>query len=148
MSGTVDAALIFGFLSFLHFWGGAAIGAGVYGRKLLPVLWGLLIGAAPLYFGIERGQALGEWGWFFWQLAVLALSALLVAARLPRLRAGFLTQGMNMLIIGTFLMAVGGVLGAWFFRQGSEFLSLLTGGLAFLFGSIWFGAGIKQLRGR
>jgi uncharacterized membrane protein (UPF0136 family) len=55
---------------------------------------------------------------------------------------------MNTLIIGTFLMAVGGVLGAWFFRQGSEFLSLLTGGIAFLFGSVWFGAGIKQLRGK
>lgn len=148
MSGTLDAALIFGFLSFLHFWGGAAIGAGVAGRRLLPVLWGLLIGALPLYFGIERGQALGEWGWLIWQLAVLLASALLVATRLPRLRAAFLTQGMNTLIIGTFLMAVGGVLGAWFFRQGSEFLSLLTGGIAFLFGSVWFGAGIKQLRGK
>jgi hypothetical protein len=148
MSGTLDAALIFGFLSFLHFWGGAAIGAGVAGRRLLPVLWGLLIGALPLYFGIERGQALSEWGWLIWQLAVLLVSALLVATRLPRLRAAFLTQGMNTLIIGTFLMAVGGVLGAWFFRQGSEFLSLLTGGIAFLFGSVWFGAGIKQLRGK
>ncbi len=148
MSGTVDAALIFGFLSFFHFWGGAAIGAGTAGRKALPVVWGLLIGAAPLVFGIERGQALGEWGWLVWQLVVLLISAALLMTRLPRLRALFLTQGMNTLIIGTFLMAVGGVLGAWFFRQGSEFLSLLTGGIAFLFGAVWFGAGIKQLRGR
>jgi hypothetical protein len=148
MSGTVDAALIFGFLTFFQFWGGAAIGAGVVGRKFLPVLWGALIGATPLYLGIERGMALGEWGWLIWQLAALLFSALIVANRLPRLRAAFLTQGMNTLIIGTFLMAVGGLLGAWFFRQGSEFLSLLTGGIAFLFGSIWFGAGIKQLRGR
>jgi hypothetical protein len=114
----------------------------------MPVLWGLLIGVAPLYLGIERGRALGEWGWLAWQVGLLLVSAGLLAARLARLRALFLTQGMNTLIIGTFLMAVGGVLGAWFFRQGSEFLSLLTGGIAFLFGSIWFGAGIKQLRGR
>lgn len=148
MSGTVDAALIFGFLSFFHFWGGAAIGAGIAGRKVMPVLWGLLIGALPLYLGIERGLALSEWGWLVWQLGVLLISVFLLLTRLPRLRALFLTQGMNTLIIGTFLMAVGGVLGAWFFRQGSEFLSLLTGGIAFLFGSIWFGAGIKQLRGK
>jgi hypothetical protein len=76
------------------------------------------------------------------------VSALVVAARLPRLRDAFLTQAMNTLIVGTFLMAAGGVLGAWFFRQGSEALSLLVGGIAFLFGSIWFGAGIKQLRGK
>ena len=71
-----------------------------------------------------------------------------MATRLPRLRDLFLTQGMNTLAIGTFLMAAGGVIGAWFFRQGSEFLSLLAGGAAFLFGSIWFGAGLKQLRGK
>ena len=148
MTGTVDAALIFGFLSFFHFWGGAALGAGIAGKRIMPVLWGLLIGGAPLYLGGERGLALGEWGWLAWQVAVLAVSAIAVATRLPRLRAAFLTRGMNTLTIGTFLMAVGGVIGAWFFRQGSEFLSLLVGGLAFLFGSIWFGAGIKQLRGK
>ena len=148
MTGAVDAALIFGFLSFFHFWGGAAIGAGLAGGRFLPGLWGLLIGATPLYFGIERGLALGEWGWLAWQAVIVLASALLVATRLPRLRALFLAPGMNTLIIGTFLMTVGGVLGAWFFRQGSEFLSLLTGGIAFLFGSIWFGAGMKQLRGK
>lgn len=148
MTGTLDAALIFGFVSFFHFWGGAALGAGVAGRRAMPVLWGVLIGAVPLYFGIERGLALGEWGWLAWQILILFLSAWLVATRLPRLRALFLTQGMNTLIIGTFLMAVGGVIGAWFFRQGSELLSLLVGGIAFLFGSLWFGAGIKQLRGK
>lgn len=148
MTGTVDAAMIFGFLSFFHFWGGAALGAGIAGKRIMPVLWGLLIGGAPLYLGVERGLALGEWGWLAWQVGVLAVSAMAVAARLPRLRAAFLTRGMNTLTIGTFLMAVGGVIGAWFFRQGSEFLSLLVGGLAFLFGSIWFGAGIKQLRGK
>jgi hypothetical protein len=148
MSGAVDAALIFGFLSFFHFWGGGAIGAGISGRRAMPVLWGLLVGGAPLYFGIERGLALGEWGWLLWQLAILLLSALLVATRLPRLRELFLARGMTTLIVGTFLMAVGGVVGAWFFRQGSEFLSLLAGGIVFLFGAIWFGAGIKQLRGK
>ena len=77
-----------------------------------------------------------------------SLSALLTACRLPRLRALFLTQGMNTLMIGTFIMAVGAVAGAWFFRLGSEFWSLAVGGIGFLFGAMWFGAGIKQLRGK
>lgn len=148
MSNSLDAALIFAFLSFFNFWGGAAVGAGARGRRVLPILWGLLIGGAPLYFGIERGVALGEWGWLVWQSFVLAGSALLVANRLPRLRALFLTQGMSTLAIGTFIMASGAVLGAWFFRQGSEFWSLAAGGIGFMFGAMWFGAGIKQLRGK
>ncbi|MGE5601778.1 MAG: hypothetical protein ACM30E_01930 [Nitrososphaerales archaeon] len=148
MSNSLDAALIFGFLSFLNFWGGAAAGAGARGRRVLPVLWGCLIGGAPVYFGIERGVTLGEWGWLVWQCLVFAASALLIANRLPRLRALFLTDGMNTLVIGTFIMAVGAVLGAWFFRQGSEFWSLAAGGVGFLFGAMWFGAGIKQLRGK
>ncbi len=148
MSNTFDAALVFGFLSFFNFWGGAAVGAGLRGRRALPVLWGLLIGGAPLYFGVERGLALGEWGWLAWQILLFAASALLVAFRLPRLRALFLTQGMSTLTIGTFIMALGAILGAWFFRLGSEFLSLAAGGIGFLFGAMWFGAGIKQLRGK
>jgi hypothetical protein len=148
MSNSLDAALVFGFLSFFHFWGGAAFGAGVLGRRMLPVLWGVLIGGAPLYFGIERGLALQEWGWLGWQVLVFVLSALLTAYRLPRLAALFLTKGMNTLTIGTFIMAAGAVIGAWFFRLGSEFWSLLAGGIAFLFGAMWFGAGIKQLRGK
>jgi hypothetical protein len=148
MRSSVDAALIFGFLSFFHFWGGAALGAGIRARRIPPILWGALIGGAPLYFGIERGMVLGEWGWLAWQLLVLAVSALLTFARLPRLRALFLTQGMTTLTIGTFIMAAGAIAGAWLFRLGSEFWSLAAGGIGFLFGSMWFGAGIKQLRGR
>lgn len=148
MSNSVDAALIFGFLSFFHFWGGAAVGAGIRGRRALPILWGCLIGGAPFYFGIERGLALGEWAWLAWQILLFVGSAALVAYRLPRLRALFLTQGMSTLAIGTFIMAVGAVLGAWFFRMGSEFWSLAAGGIGFLFGAMWFGAGIKQLRGK
>ncbi len=148
MSNTFDAALIFGFLSFLQFWGGAAVGAGIRGRRALPVLWGLLIGGAPLYFGIERGMALAEWGWLAWQVLLFAGSAGLVANAVPRLRALFLTPGMNTLTIGTFIMAAGALLGAWFFRIGSEFWSLLIGGVGFLFGAMCFSAGIKQLRGK
>lgn len=148
MSNSLDATLVFGFLSFFNFWGGAAVGAGARGRHLLPILWGCLIGGAPLYFGIERGAALGEWGWLAWQCFVLAGSALLVANRLPRLRAVFLTQGMSTLAIGTFIMAVGAVLGAWFFRRGLELWSLAAGGIAFLVGAMWFSAGVKQLRGK
>jgi hypothetical protein len=148
MSNSFDAAMIFGFLSFFHFWGGAAVGAGARGQRALPIAWGLLIGAGPFYFGIERGSTLGEWGWLAWQVGVLVLSAITIAYRLPRLRALFLTQGMKTLSTGTFIMAVGAVLGAWFFRQGSEFWSLLAGGIGFMFGAVWFGAGLKQLRGR
>ncbi len=148
MSTSLDAALIFGFLSFFHFWGGAAIGAGARGRRILPALWGCLIGGAPLYFGVERGLKLGEWGWLIYQIVLLVASALLVAYALPRLRALFLTEGMVTLTKGTFIMAVGAVLGAWFFRLGSEFWSLAVGGIGFIFGAMWFGAGLKQLRGK
>jgi len=148
MSNSIDAALVFGFLGFFHFWGGAALGAGIHARRLPPILWGALIGGAPLYFGVERGIALNEWGWLGWQLLVLVASALLIFYRLPRLRALFLARGMTTLTIGTFVMAFGAVTGAWFFRLGSEFWSLTAGGIGFLLGAMWFGAGIKQLRGR
>lgn len=114
----------------------------------MPVIWGCLIGGAPLYFGIERGLKLGEWGWLAFQVALLFASALLVAFRLPRLRALYLADGMLTLTKGTLIMAVGAVLGAWFFRLGAEFWSLAVGGIGFLFGAMWFGAGIKQLRGK
>lgn len=148
MSNFLDAALIFGFLSFFHLWGGAAIGAGLAGRKAWPVLWGCLVGGAPLYFGIERGATLGEWGWLVWQIGLIVVSAVLVANRLPRFRALFLTPGMDTLTKGTFIMVAGAVIGAWFFRMGAEFWSLAAGGIAFIYGAMWFGAGIKQLRGK
>ena len=148
MSDSVDAALVFGFLSFFHFWGGAALGAGIRARRVPPMLWGGLIGGAPLYFGIERGVALGEWGWLGWQLLVLAASGLLTFSRLPQLRSLFLARGMTTLTVGTFIMAAGAAIGAWFFRLGSEFWSLAAGGAGFLLGAMWFGAGIKQLRER
>ena len=59
MNNAVDAALVFAFLSFFHLWGGAAFGAGVRARRWLPVAWGLLVGATPFYFGIERVRVLG-----------------------------------------------------------------------------------------
>lgn len=148
MSNSFDAALVFSFLSFFHFWGGAALGAGIRGRRAPTILWGALIGGAPLYFGIERGVVLGEWGWPGWQVLVVASSALLIGYRLPRLRAVFMAPGMNTLTIGTFIMAAGAVIGAWLFRLGSEVWSLVAGGIGFLFGAMWFGAGIKQLRGK
>src|SRR5512139_3121814 len=101
MSGSLDAALIFGFLSFFNFWGGAAIGAGVRGRRTWPVVWGCLVGGAPLYFGVERGATLQQWGWLAWQIGVIVVSALLVANRLARLRTLFLARGMDTLTKGT-----------------------------------------------
>jgi hypothetical protein len=143
----LDALLIFGFLTFFHLWGGSAIGAGVRCRRALPILWGLLIGGAPLYLGVERIAKLGSWAGLAWQIACLAAAALAVGLGLPRLRALFLREGMASIMIGTFIMAVGAVAGALFVRQSSEALSLVIGGLVFLFGAMWLGSGVQQLRG-
>lgn len=147
MNNALDTALIFGVLTFFHLWGGAAVGAGLRGHRALPVAWGLLIGGAPLYLGIERVSKLGSWTALGWQIAVLTACALLVAFPAARLRAFFLRSGMIPLMAGTFIMAAGAVLGAWVLRLGSEIGSLIFGGIGFLFGAMWFGAGIKQLRG-
>lgn len=148
MNNPLDAAFVFAILSFLQLWGGVALGAGIWGRKLPPVLWGLLVGGAPLYLGLERGIKLGSWAALGWQAAVLLLSAAWAIRQPSRLRNALLRPAMNTLIIGTFIMAVGAVLGALFFRLGSEALSLIVGGVAFAFGAMWFGAGLKQLRGK
>ena len=55
---------------------------------------------------------------------------------------------MTALMIGTFIMAAAAVLGAWLLRSGAEIISLIVGGVGFLFGAMWFGAGIQQLRGK
>jgi hypothetical protein len=148
MNNAFDTALTFAFISFFQLWGGAAFGAGVRARRWLLVAWGLLVGAAPFYFGIERGLTLGAWDGLIWQIGCFALAALAVALRMPRLRAMFLSEGAAALMVGTFIMVVGAVLGALFFRSGSETLSLIVGGVAFMFGAMWFGSGLKQLRGR
>lgn len=145
---SLEAAFVFAILAFLQFWGGLALGAGIWGRKPMPILWGLLIGVVPLYLGLERGLVLGSWVALAGQMAVLLLSAAWVIVRPSRLREAFLKPGMNTLMIGTFLIAGGAVLGALFFRFGSEPLSLIVGGAGFIFGAMWFGAGIKKLRGK
>ncbi len=156
MNNPLDTILIFGFLAFFHLWGGAAIGAGARGRRPLPVLWGLLIGGAPLYFGVERlirqisgfSEESGIWPgvWLTWQVACLCGAALAVGFGLPKARALFLREGMAGLMVGTFIMAVAAIAGALFFRGGSELLSLAVGGAGFLFGAMWFGSGIQRLR--
>ncbi len=143
-----DALFIFGFLTFFHLWGGAAIGAGVRCRRALPVLWGLLIGGAPLYLGIERVARLGSWTGLAWQISCLTAAALAAGLGLPRLRALLLAEGMASIMIGTFIMAVGAVAGALFVRQNFEVLALVIGGLIFLFGAMWLGSGVRQLRGK
>lgn len=148
MNNALDTLLIFSVLTFFHLWGGAAVGAGLRGRRALPLCWGLLVGGAPFYFGIERVIVLGSWGALIWQAFALALSALAVGLALSRLRAFFLKDGMTALMIGTFIMAAGAVLGAWLYRRGSEAWSLAAGGAGFMFGAMWFGAGVKSLRGR
>lgn len=146
MFNSLDTLLIFTILAAFSLWGGAAIGAGIRGRRALPVLWGILIGGAPLYFGIERLVTLNDWLPLACQLACLAGAALAVGLRLPRLRAFFLHDGMTALMIGTFIMVAAAVLGAWLSRSGLEIISLIVGGVGFLFGAMWFGAGIQQLR--
>ncbi len=148
MNNSLDTALVFGFLSFLHLWGGAAIGTGVRAHRLLLGLWGLAIGGLPLYFGIERVIVLGSWTALIWQVLCLAGSALAVGLRLPRLRAWLLRDGMTAVMVGTFLMGAGGLLGAWLFRCGLEALSIGAGGIGFLLGAMWFGSGLRQLRGK
>ena len=148
MFNSLDTLLIFTILAAFNLWGGAAIGAGIRGRRALPVLWGILIGGAPLYFGIERLVTLNEWLPLACQLACLVGAALAVGLAMPRLRAFFLKEGMNALMIGTFIMVVAAVLGAWLSRSSLEIISLIVGGVGFLFGAMWFGAGIQQLRGK
>ena len=148
MFNSLDVLLIFTLLAVFNLWGGAAIGAGIRGRRVLPVLWGVLIGGAPLYFGIERLVTLGEWLPLACQIAYVVIAALAVGLSLPRLRAFFLKEGMTALMIGTFIMAAAAVLGAWLLRAGAEIISLIVGGIGFLFGAMWFGSGIQQLRGK
>ena len=148
MFNSLDVLLIFTLLAVFNLWGGAAIGAGIRGRRVLPVLWGVLIGGAPLYFGIERLVTLGEWLPLACQIACVVIAALAVGLSLPRLRAFFLKEGMTALMIGTFIMAAAAVLGAWLVRAGAEISSLIVGGIGFLFGAMWFGSGIQQLRGK
>ena len=146
MFNSLDTLLIFAILAAFNLWGGAAIGAGIRGRRALPVLWGILIGGAPLYFGVERLVKLDEWLPLACQIACLVSAALAVGLSLPRVRAFFLQEGMAALMIGTFIMAAAAVLGAWLSRSGAEIVSLIVGGIGFLFGAMWFGAGIQQLR--
>ena len=149
MNDSLDTTLVFGVLTFFQLAGGAALGAGLAGRRWLPAAWGLLIGATPLYLGIERGLKLASWLPLAWQLCVLIVVALAVGRpRASRVRAFFLRPGMNSLMIGTFIMATAAVVAAWLVRQGAELGSQVVGGIGFLFGAMWFGAGVKQLRGK
>ena len=148
MNNRLDALLLFGFLTFLHLWAGAAIGAGLRAKIALPVLWGLLVGISPMVFGIERGVRLDSWAGLSWQIACLLASAVAVGIGPVRIRAWLLQPGMTAVMIGSLLMAGGALVGAVLFRSGSEMLSLLLGGVGFIFGAMWFGSGLYRLRGR
>lgn len=148
MTDRFDTALIFGLLSIFHLIGGAALGAGLCARRPLPMAWGMLLGVTPLYFGGERVLLLGDWLPLIWQLMVLTVAAAGVGLRLPGLRAFFLRQGMSALMIGTLIMAAAAVVAGWLASRGAELISQIVGGIGFLFGAMWFGAGIKQMRGK
>lgn len=149
MNDTFTTAVVFGVLTFFHAAGGAALGVALRGRSWLLAAWGLVIGASPCYFGIEQGVKRGAWLPLAWQVGVLVACA--SAMNLPqasRVSRFFLRSGMNGLMIGTFIMAASAVTAAWLVRQGAEIGSQVVGGIGFLFGAMWFGAGIKQLRGK
>jgi hypothetical protein len=164
MNNALDAALFFGFLTFLHLWGGAAIGAGLHppgtevtrqtaiagprARAVLAIVWGVLVGIAPMYFGIERGIDLESWAGFVWQAGCVLASAIVVATGPARLRAWMLQPGMTAVMIGSLLMGAGAAVGALLFWRGAEVLSFVLGGIVFLFGAMWFGSGLYRLRGR
>jgi hypothetical protein len=148
MNPSAETLFLFGLLTFLHLWGGAAIGAGLRCRIALPLIWGLLVGVAPMVFGIERGVRLDTWAAFAWELACLLASIILVAAGPARFRAWLLQAGMTSVMIGSLIMAGGALLGAILFRRGSELLSLIVGGAGFMFGAMWFGSGLFRLRGK
>lgn len=148
MDASSATVLVFAALGIFHFWGGGAIGAGLRARRALPVGWGLLVGVSPLYFGIERFVTTQAWAPLASQVAILMIGALAVAFVLPGFRILFLRRGMATLMTGSFIMAAGALLGAWLYRIGAEVWSQVIGGAGFLFGAMWFGAGIKQLRGK
>jgi hypothetical protein len=148
MNNRLDALFLFGFLTFLNLWGGAAIGAGLRAKIALPVLWGLLVGISPMVFGVERGIRLDSWAGLAWQIACLLASAVAIAIGPLRFRAWLLQPGMTAVMIGSLLMAGGALAGAVLFRNGSEMLSLLLGGVGFIFGAMWFGSGLYRLRGK
>jgi hypothetical protein len=148
MYNTPDTLLLFGFLTFLNLWGGAAAGAGLRARVALPVLWGLLVGVGPMYFGLERGIKLDSWAALAWQLGCFLASVIAAAAGPARLRAWLLHAGMTAVMIGSLLMAAGAGLGALLYWRGFEALSLILGGASFIFGAMWFGSGLYRLRGR
>jgi hypothetical protein len=142
----LDVLFLFGLLTFLHLWGGAAIGAGLRAKAALPLLWGSLVGISPMVFGVARGIRLESWAGLSWQIACLLVGAIGVAAGPARFRAWLLQPGMTAVMIGSLLMAAGGFLGAVLFRHGSEILSLILGGAGFMFGAMWFGSGLSRLR--
>jgi hypothetical protein len=148
MNGMPDTLLFFGLLSFLSLWGGAAAGAGIRGRAAVPVVWGLLFGAAPMVLGLEWGLRLDSWAGLACQLGCFLASAIAVGIGMARLRGWLLQAGMAAVMIGSLLMAAGAGLGALLYSRSFEVLSLVAGGAGFLLGAMWFGSGLYRLRGR
>lgn len=148
MNDKLDTLFLFGLLTFLHLWGGAAIGAGVRARAALPMVWGLLVGITPMVFGIEQVMRLNSWTGLSWQIACLLASAVAIALGPARIRVWLLQSGMTAVMIGSLLMAGGALVGAVLFRRGSELLSFLLGGAGFIFGAMWFGSGLYRLLGK
>jgi hypothetical protein len=148
MNNRLDTLFLFGFLTFLHLWGGAAIGAGVRAKAALPTVWGLIVGITPMVFGIEQVIRLDSWAGLCWQIACLLGSAVAVAIGPVRIRTWLLQSGMTAVMIGSLIMAGGALVGAVLFRRGSETLSLFLGGVGFVFGATWFGSGLFRLRGK
>ena len=110
------------------------------------MLWGILIGGAPLYFGIERLVTLDQWLPLAWQLACLVGAALAVGLAIAS-PARLFPEGRYERVDDRHVHHGGRrSTGRWLFHRGAEIVSLIVGGIGFLFGAMWFGAGIQQLR--
>jgi uncharacterized membrane protein len=55
-------------------------------------------------------------------------------------------SAVSALLAGTLIMITGALIGAILYQSSLETLSLVLGGVGFLFGAMWFGSGLKQLR--
>jgi len=139
---------LLGLAGLVGFWAGAATGAGLRERRALPVAWGLLVGAASLYAGHAVAAGIGSWGGLAWLAVCFAGGGLAVGLGLRGLRSWLLRRAVVSLMAGTLIMAFGALLGAMLYQGGLEALSLILGGAGFLFGAMWFGSGLKQLRGK
>ena len=138
--------LLLGLAGLASFAAGAAAGTGLREKQALPAIWGTLAGAALLYAGRATGAGMSAAGSLAGLAICFAGGALAAGLGLPSLRSWLIRPAVSALMAGTLIMAFGTLLGAILYQSGLEVPSLVLGGAGFLFGAMWFGSGLKQLR--